>query len=208
MVKLIDRPAPWGMRYSARELADRTWRKHIVWLVLKAIPRPVKYYVVVQLAVKDNEGNPGERTAVEMLKILERKERHATQDSEKKAPMGQERSSDHVPLLLGDLPAGQPRISPVGGVSRGQGSTSAIDWCSCGATKLNEMSVGRHIMGTSHTRDGCGLVEGTSYGEQEGHIHQAQESGQAAQDDQDQERKQDTGQQAQEDEEQQEPKDT
>lgn len=72
MTRLIDRHAPWGMHYSARELADRAWRQHIVWWVLKVIPRPVKYYVIVQAAVEQNPGNPGERTAAEMLKRWER----------------------------------------------------------------------------------------------------------------------------------------
>ena len=70
-MKLLDTPTPWGMRYSVRELADRAFRLHIVWWVIALIPRRVKYYVVIQAAVKDNPGNPGERTAVEMLKILE-----------------------------------------------------------------------------------------------------------------------------------------
>jgi len=85
MVKIWHRHLPWGMHYSAYELVDRFWRMHSSHWVLRLIPRPVKYALIVQLAVKDNEGNPGERTAVEMLKTLERKERHATQDSQAKA---------------------------------------------------------------------------------------------------------------------------
>jgi hypothetical protein len=70
-VKLVDKPTPWGMRYSVREVIDRAWRMHVVWWVLRLIPRQVKYYVVIQAAVKDNDGNPGYRTAMEMLEVLD-----------------------------------------------------------------------------------------------------------------------------------------
>ncbi len=72
MIKLMDRPVPWGMRYSLREVIDRAWRLHFVWWLLAVIPRGVKYYVIVQAAVEDNPGNPGRRTAEQMLKRLER----------------------------------------------------------------------------------------------------------------------------------------
>jgi hypothetical protein len=71
-MRLLDRPSPWGMRYSIREVIDRAWRLHIVWWIIRLIPRQVKYYVVVQGAVKDNDGNPGARTAEEMLRVFER----------------------------------------------------------------------------------------------------------------------------------------
>lgn len=70
-MNLLDMSTPWGMRYSVREVIDRAWRLHVAWWVLRLIPRRVKYYVVIQAAVKDNPGNPGHRTAVEMLETLE-----------------------------------------------------------------------------------------------------------------------------------------
>lgn len=56
--------------YKLREDVDRFWRRTLVWYVLKLIPRGVKQYVVVEAAVKNEQGNPGEVTASTMLKRL------------------------------------------------------------------------------------------------------------------------------------------
>ena len=53
------------------------------------------------------------------------------------------------------------------------------DNCHCGATKLNSVSMGRYIMGTFHTRDGCGLVDGLSYGDVEELEESKEENGPA-----------------------------
>lgn len=56
--------------YTMREDLDRIWRRTIVWYVLKCIPRGVKEYVIIEAAVRNEQGNPCEVTAVTMLKRL------------------------------------------------------------------------------------------------------------------------------------------
>lgn len=55
------------MEYSTYELIDRFWRQKLVWWILRCIPRAVQYYVIIKWATKDEDGNPGAVTAVQML---------------------------------------------------------------------------------------------------------------------------------------------
>lgn len=73
-MKIMRTPVPIGdIHFTVYERLDRFWRMNAVWWVLRVVPRSVKYYVVVQAAVKNEQGNPGEVTATEMLKKYEKK---------------------------------------------------------------------------------------------------------------------------------------
>lgn len=59
-------------KYIFKDFLARAWQNHIVWWVLRLVPREVKYWVVVQAATKGEQGNPSEVDAVTMLKRLSR----------------------------------------------------------------------------------------------------------------------------------------
>lgn len=57
--------------YTLRADLSYLWQRHLVWWVLAAIPREVKYWTVIQVAAKFGTG-PDEITASMMLKELEK----------------------------------------------------------------------------------------------------------------------------------------
>lgn len=65
-------PEIWRYRkaagYTVKEDLKRFWHLTLKWYVLLLIPRSVKEAVILQAAVKGEQGNPGEVTAITMLR--------------------------------------------------------------------------------------------------------------------------------------------
>jgi hypothetical protein len=54
--------------------AERWYQQRFVWKLLRLVPRSLKYWTVVQAAVKAAEGgNPGVVTSLQMMGTLEKK---------------------------------------------------------------------------------------------------------------------------------------
>lgn len=60
--------------YTLQEDVKRIWHKHLVWKVLRLIPREVKYWVVVQAAVKGSHTGSPDVTYSDMIRTLEKNE--------------------------------------------------------------------------------------------------------------------------------------